>query len=680
MTINKEIKTITFTKFVDAEGKTAKSYDLVNGELTKSIGGNFWNGSFETINIPYTALPDIIKSMEAGEFIVQGVHQDLDSGNCPADAARKKDLFPFSNKAGLLPVDTDSIDKFDGVVSLDDLVAALVKIEPELKSVMKFCSSSASSYVEYNGVNSGLRGVHTYIPISSAIDNKTITETFHIRSVNAEFAYPKITKSGNIKINSLVDTALKTSNQPVFEGGAILNDAAITQVPEFKLYEGGVLDISKIKPLTDAERTSYAKNVARLKDSVAKEANAVKSVFISKKGKILKNKLPKLSKKHSEAIIKYAVNDNNLYGQFSILLETGESVTIQEILDNPEKYHLALCAHPLDENIVGKSIIYCNQIKPIIHTLAHGEEIFQLHPKIADWEIELNDLVDFLNLTLAQVLLGGKHKIMRSVCAEIHPDHRVTYEFLSIEDLRKIYGNDKIKVGEKIRTDAPIYKDKITAWADHKNCRVFTGGVIFKPAGNIPSNFYNLWQGFAVQPKSGASTGLIKQHIENIICNKDPELIKYFYDWVAFTMQRPEVPVGAALVLRGEKGSGKGILGHFLRKIWGTHGMQISNPSHLVGKFNNHLADLCFLFADEAFFSGDRQSEGILKSLITEPTIVIERKGVDASPQPNFLKVFMATNSDFAVPASKDERRYGVFDVSSARINGNCQCSCHLDG
>ena len=136
-------------------------------------------------------------------------------------------------------------------------------------------------------------------------------------------------------------------------------------------------------------------------------------------------------------------------------------------------------------------------------------------------------------------------------------------------------------------------------------------------------------------------------------------------------MQRPEVPVGAALVLRGEKGSGKGILGHFLRKIWGSHGMQISNPVHLVGKFNNHLADLCFLFADEAFYSGDKSHEGILKALITEPTITIERKGIDPISQPNFLKIFMATNKDFAVPASKDERRYGVFDVSSVRINDN---------
>ncbi|MDP2903646.1 MAG: DUF5906 domain-containing protein [Methylovulum sp.] len=88
----------------------------------------------------------------------------------------------------------------------------------------------------------------------------------------------------------------------------------------------------------------------------------------------------------------------------------------------------------------------------------------------------------------------------------------------------------------------------------------------------------------------------------------------------------------------------------------------------MVGNFNGHLTDVCFLFADEAFFSGDSKHEGILKGLITESVITIERKGIDAIQQPNYLKILMATNSKFAVPASRDERRYCVIDVSSSKI------------
>jgi len=145
-------------------------------------------------------------------------------------------------------------------------------------------------------------------------------------------------------------------------------------------------------------------------------------------------------------------------------------------------------------------------------------------------------------------------------------------------------------------------------------------------------------------------------------------LSEYLLKWIAYTIQNPDKPAGAALVLRGEKGSGKGTLGHFLKNIWGNHGLHIANAKHLVGNFNGHLNDVCFLFADEAFFSGDKQHESVLKALVTEPSVIIERKGIDAVSQPNYLKIFMATNASFAVPATKDERRFCVFDVSSDRI------------
>jgi hypothetical protein len=88
----------------------------------------------------------------------------------------------------------------------------------------------------------------------------------------------------------------------------------------------------------------------------------------------------------------------------------------------------------------------------------------------------------------------------------------------------------------------------------------------------------------------------------------------------------------------------------------------------LIGNFNGHLQDCCFLFADECFFAGDRQHENILKTLITEPTLMVERKGIDAVSAKNRLKLLMATNSDWAVPASRDERRYFVLGVASSRI------------
>ncbi len=288
------------------------------------------------------------------------------------------------------------------------------------------------------------------------------------------------------------------------------------------------------------------------------------------------------------------------------------------------------------------------------------------------WSIDLIIHVYNFNKTHASVLIGGHHRIMRTIPAVVNQDGRESYEFISQNALVTVFQNTVIKTGEKEDKNGDlvdVMQNHIVAWAKHKDCKVYTGGVIFKP---LPLNktieikdYFNTWKGFAIEPKAGCAYEIIKEHIEDIVCNGDKELSEYFYNWCAYIFQNPDKPAGAAIVCRGEKGTGKGTIGHFLRMIWGNHGLHISNSNHLTGNFNGHLSDVCFLFADEAYYSANKSHEGVLKALITEPSITIERKGIDAVSQPNYLKVFMATNNDWAVPATKDERRYCVCDVNN---------------
>jgi len=287
-----------------------------------------------------------------------------------------------------------------------------------------------------------------------------------------------------------------------------------------------------------------------------------------------------------------------------------------------------------------------------------------------DWEQVLQNHVAEFNKTHAQVLIGGKHRIMRTTPSAITHDNRESFDFFTQKDMELIHQASKIQVG---MTDSdkpkPIYKNHFIAWATHENSSSYIGGVVFKPNGKLPPEYFNTWRGFTVEPKqNSAILGMIWVHINDVICGGDDVLIDYVYDWIAYTVQNPDKPAGSALVCRGEKGSGKGTIGHFLAKIWGNHALHISNSNHLTGNFNGHLSDVCFLFADEAYYSANKSHESVLKALITEPTLTIERKGVDAISQPNYLKVFMATNSAWAVPASKDERRYMVLDVRSDKI------------
>lgn len=216
----------------------------------------------------------------------------------------------------------------------------------------------------------------------------------------------------------------------------------------------------------------------------------------------------------------------------------------------------------------------------------------------------------------------------------------------------------------------PITGKKGQGWLGHP-LRIKNHNFYFnpeQPPALDRDGYLNLWMGLNVSGDASKGDPMpMVRHIKEVIASEDPELGQYVMGWVALLIQKPWYRHEVALVLRGSKGSGKGTLGNLLCQIFGKHGIAVRHSRHLTGNFNEHLLDCCFLFADEAFFAGDRAGEASLKGMITEPTSTIEPKGIGAFQVPNRLSILMATNSDYVVPATTDERRYAILDVSDAK-------------
>jgi phage/plasmid-associated DNA primase len=70
---------------------------------------------------------------------------------------------------------------------------------------------------------------------------------------------------------------------------------------------------------------------------------------------------------------------------------------------------------------------------------------------------------------------------------------------------------------------------------------------------------------------------------------------------------------------------------------------------------------------EESFWSGSPRDAAKIKTLITEPTIVVERKGKDAFQFDSYHRFIMCTNNQWAVPQTRDERRFFVLEVSDQK-------------
>jgi hypothetical protein len=267
--------------------------------------------------------------------------------------------------------------------------------------------------------------------------------------------------------------------------------------------------------------------------------------------------------------------------------------------------------------------------------------------------------------------VGGKCRVLDWVPDEVDEGLLVP-TFQSFDDFRNRYMNYPVPIdcwgknNQYYRGSMPLGK----FWLQHTN-RAQYQGVQFVPGAPaiLKGDRLNLWRGWGLVPKKGDWSKL-RWHIENILAGGDQRGFEYIINWHAYGYQHPAEQAETSLVFRGPEGSGKGILGRGVRRTWGVHGYQISQPRHLTGNFNAHLWTCCYLFADEAFWAGDRQHEGILKALISEDTLMIEKKGIDQIKARNFLKLTMASNESWVIPARENARRFGMFDVDNRYAYG----------
>ena len=269
-------------------------------------------------------------------------------------------------------------------------------------------------------------------------------------------------------------------------------------------------------------------------------------------------------------------------------------------------------------------------------------------------------LVDQLVDELIFVQVAGSARVIRE-------DHmQEDLALYGVEDLTKEFANQCIPIEvEKKNGEIVIEKvNPVKLWLTHPERRT-ARGLVFLPEGQ-KVGYYNLWRGWSCEPEEG-DVSVFTDWVHDIIADRDDDHAKWILGWVAQMVQEPMTKPGVAMVLRGLKGTGKSKLGELIGGLFPEHHKTISRQDQLVGHFNAHLEDCLLLQAEEAFWAGSKSAEGALKDLVTNERIFIERKGANGYMARNFTRLLFTSNEEWVVPATADERRWAVFDISDRR-------------
>lgn len=274
---------------------------------------------------------------------------------------------------------------------------------------------------------------------------------------------------------------------------------------------------------------------------------------------------------------------------------------------------------------------------------------------IVKQEDEIKQAVARMNEKFAFCVTGGRGGVLDIEGLKFDGD----YQYLTKETARDLTASDKVQLGKQKQYAFDI-------WMSSPDRTTYTA-VKFSPDPNdkLRPGTLNMWNGFRVKPESGQSEGvdMWREHLLENVAGGDEEHAHWVTSFFAQLVQRPWEKPLYALVLLGEKGTGKNAFVERVSRMIAPYGRTDSNEARLFSQFNASNEHLLLHVLDELTWGGNKKTEGILKSMITEDYRTIERKYFDQYEARNFTRYVVLSNSDWAVPMTKEERRFYVLEV-----------------
>jgi hypothetical protein len=378
-----------------------KIYTLENNALVKKTAGFMVAGTYETVEFntvhDFAALLDSVGTNQAVSNSLPRKGLPL-SGlvvskkllpQTPKAIARTKENFNLDHACrGVLTLDYDpATDR--KVLTRDELWSLLQETIPGLSNAGVAYWCSGSSYI-FNGETElkGLSGQRVYILVETLSDVPRAVGNLNDRLWLRGYGRIMVSSSGAMLERSLFDAAMGESARLDFVGGSICTPPLEQRRGKpVILSDGGWLDTLQALPdLTNEESEKLLSLKLDARDAMQAAAETAKQLWLASRGESIARSLEAVGVERTHAAERgnqaaRAALGGVLLGDFPLTLESGETVTIGDLLDNREKYHGVCCRDPIEPNYLNGKItakVYLFGASPNLHSFARGSTNYRL--------------------------------------------------------------------------------------------------------------------------------------------------------------------------------------------------------------------------------------------------------------------------------------------------------------
>jgi hypothetical protein len=186
-------------------------------------------------------------------------------------------------------------------------------------------------------------------------------------------------------------------------------------------------------------------------------------------------------------------------------------------------------------------------------------------------------------------------------------------------------------------------------------------GIGERGFNTVTRRLYNTYRANPLLPLRDRKPDVFMNHLRYLV--PDVNERRMLVDWLAWIVQHPGQKPQFAILLIGGEGTGKSWLADLMKVIVGPWNVSTPRNKTLVRDFNGWLAEKTLAIVHE--LKGKVETSENLKDIITQSTVEVNRKGIEAHEIPNHVALFTISNHDDAIPLDDGSRRYLVIQCAA---------------
>lgn len=369
-----------------------------DGTLVKKPGGQLADGVAEKRRFPnFQAFVDALAGLTPANAMTWGVTSHDRARIVAQDAvarttdptmpviARTREHFTYPAGAAIFMVDYDPPKHAESIYSNDELLALIYGVCPAMQAAPHILTATASSFI-YNGDKQliGQKGRRIYVLIADGRDIARAGGVLFKRLQLAGLGHIEISKAGRLLERSIIDGCVYQPERLDFNGGADCVRPLEQRRPDPVVYNADAepMDTRAALPdLTPGEEAKRREIVAVLKAAAKPQAAEVRERWAEEQvGRVLAKEGKNAASHPQDAqklreVYRAAADHCDLYGEFELVMANGKTITVAEVLADPDHFHGKRCADPLEPTYGNdRRIAYLNLRAagtPYIYSHAH---------------------------------------------------------------------------------------------------------------------------------------------------------------------------------------------------------------------------------------------------------------------------------------------------------------------